>query len=481
MEKLKVVREVLRTVDPNPYRDAVRDAILTDNTKKITALADQSEAATQPPRFIAFFVSYSAIPVERRHELLVIALQREPGDLSVLLELGDICFHYSQYGPREGLRWFQAAVGIAPGKAQPHVGLGWALQDTGDLDGAIVECKEALRIAPTYAHAHVFLGRALLAKGDLDGAIAECKEAIRLAPMYTPSHLGLGKVLANKGDLDGAIAKYKEAIQLDPSFSYSHNGLGWALQLKGDLDGAIAALTTGIRLDPKKANAHHDLGWVLQLKGDLDGAVAAYKEALRLDPKYAPALSNLPKAERMRELLSRLPDVLAGKTAPKDPVEACAFASLWAQPFQKRYAAAVRLYEKAFADNPKLADDLVVGHRYDAACCAALAETGRAVDAADLKPTERSALRGKALDWLRADLALRRKQATSADPAERKLVAGALAHWLQDTDLTGTRPVANRQGWSSEEVAAWDKLWADVRATLAEARQPSSAIKSPKP
>ena len=159
------------------------------------------------------------------------------------------------------------------------------------------------------------------------------------------AHCNLGIVLWDKKDQAGAEAAYREAIRLDPKYANAHYNLGNVLRDKKDQAGAEAAYREAIRLDPKFAWAHCNLGWTLQQEGDLDGAVAEYKEALRIDPKQSNALSNLPKAERMRQVSSRLPDVLAGKAEPETPTEACAFAELCGQPFQKRYAAAARLFE----------------------------------------------------------------------------------------------------------------------------------------
>jgi hypothetical protein len=172
----------------------------------------------------------------------------------------------------------------------------------------------------------------------------------------------------------------------------------------------------------------------------------------------------------MRELLSRLADVVAGKIAPKTPAEGCEFARLCAQPFQKRFSEAVRLYEKAFAAEPKLADHLTAPHRYNAACYAARAARGDGVDA-PADPAERAALRGKALAWLRADLALWKDQVGSKEAKDRQLAASKLAHWLRDSDLSGTRGGPGRIAWSAAERAEWDRLWAEVRSTLAQAQQ----------
>jgi hypothetical protein len=206
----------------------------------------------------------------------------------------------------------------------------------------------------------------------------------------------------------------------------------------------------------------------------LDGAVACYQEALRIDPKQQYAVRNLPQAERMRALLPRLPGVLAGTDRPATAAEALRFAELCEQPFQNRFAAAVRLYDQAFAADPALAAQLVgiQTHRYNPACCAARAGRGDGVDA-PADPGERAALREKALAWLRADLAVRRKQTASSSGSERKAAAAALAHWLGDSDLTATRPGLSRIGLPAAERAEWDAFWADVRSTMAEAGKPA--------
>jgi hypothetical protein len=167
----------------------------------------------------------------------------------------------------------------------------------------------------------------------------------------------------------------------------------------------------------------------------------------------------------MRRLLPRLPEVLAGKAKPTSPAEACDFAPLCIQPFQKRYAAAVRLFDAAFAADPQLAGDLAAGHRYQAACSAALAARGDRADAPN-GMHERKTLRTRALAWLQADLAQCRQQAVSTE-ALRRPTADMLSQWLHDPDLAELRPGSGRGMLPADERSAWDTLWANVRATLA--------------
>jgi tetratricopeptide (TPR) repeat protein len=275
--------------------------------------------------------------------------------------------------------------------------------------------------------------------------------------------------------MERAIKAIKQAIRLDPKYAPAHNHLGIALYAKGDVEGAIACLKQAIRLDPKNAPAHSDLGVALKAKGDVEGAIACYKQAIRLDPNNAMARANLSRAQHVRELLLRLPDVLADKDNPNSPGEACDFARLCAEPFQRRYAAAVRLFEGAFAGDPKLAEDLAASHRYEAACCAALAGCGQGKEAARRDDKENKRLREQALTWLQADLKLHRQNATSTDAARRQSAAAMLTHWLADPDFTGVRAGPGRVAIAAQEQAAWDALWSDVKATLALTRKPPAA------
>jgi tetratricopeptide (TPR) repeat protein len=547
-ERSAAVRSALQALDPDPFRDAVRDAEQGNDAAALVKLADQAVALQQPPGFSAFLGESNAINRERARAVLATAVQRRPGDLGLLMALGGSYQINQREGAEERVGWYQASVAAAPTNssahlnlgnslsdkkdvedaileyrqamlldpksvmphnnlgnalgakgdldgaiaeyrqavvldpklALPHLNLGSALHAKGDLDEAIAEYRQAMRLDPKLAMPHNNLGNALKAKGDLDKAIAEYRQAMRLDPKLALPHNNLGNALHDKGDLDGAIAEFREAMRLDPKFASPHNSLGTALHANGDFDGAIAEFREAMRLDPKFASPHNNLGVILCNKGDLDGAIAEYREALRLDPKQPLALVNLPRAQRMRELLHRLPDVLTGKDKSKGAAEALDFANLCSRPSQKRYAEAARFYAEAFAADPKLAEDSKAGHRYNAACYAALAGCGKDKHAEKQDDKEKARLRGQALEWLRADLVLRRRQAGSVEAVQRQDAAATLAHWLTDTDLSGVRDVEPLKKLPTAEREAWEKLWADVKATRDRAHKaPPNDVKPP--
>jgi hypothetical protein len=155
---------------------------------------------------------------------------------------------------------------------------------------------------------------------------------------------------------------------------------------------------------------------------------------------------------------ARLPAVLQGNDKPANAVEQLSFAELCI--IKKRYSNAARFYTAAFAAQPQLADDLQASHRYNAACYVARAATGKDADAAKLDDKERTLLRQRALDWLRADLI------AWAKTTDRALVQRKLTHWQQDSDLAGVRDKAALAKLPEAEREAWRKLWADVADLL---------------
>ena len=150
------------------------------------------------------------------------------------------------------------------------------------------------------------------------------------------------------------------------------------------------------------------------------------------------------------ELEGRLDQLLSGKARPRDAMERIEFALvLYAK---ARHAESARMYAEAFAEDGALAEDLAEGHRYNAACSASLEAARGGADAAEW--------RGRALEWLRADLAAHEKA-----PSD---LAATLEHWKKDSDLAAVRDRLDEL--PEPEREAWRSLWAAVDQALAVAR-----------
>jgi tetratricopeptide (TPR) repeat protein len=97
------------------------------------------------------------------------------------------------------------------------LGLGMALHDKQDWDGAIAESREALRLDPNEAWAHAVMGMALGGgKGDWQAAVTEERAALRLNPNDDTAHCALGVALEATQNREEALQEYRAARELKP-------------------------------------------------------------------------------------------------------------------------------------------------------------------------------------------------------------------------------------------------------------------------
>jgi serine/threonine-protein kinase len=132
--------------------------------------------------------------------------------------------------------------------------------------------------------------------------------------------------------------------------------------------------------------------------------------------------------------------------------------------------AAARLYARAFAVKPELARNQQAGHRYHAARAAALAGCGQGKDSPMPDAGARARGRRQALTWLRAELSAWTR-GLPGSPSSARRAQQVLAGWLSDPALAGLREAKHVAGLPPEEQAACQRLWADVKALIEQARR----------
>ncbi len=156
--------------------------------------------------------------------------------------------------------------------------------------------------------------------------------------------------------------------------------------------------------------------------------------------------------------------MLRGEDRPKDAADGVGFASLAYD--KKQFAPSARLYAQAFAADPKVAEDLESANRYNAACSAAMAGTGKGEDKPPHDDKEKARWRKQAVDWLKADLARCSEQALAGTPQAKAEVREKLLHWKKDTDLAGIRDATSIKSLPDDEQNTYQALWAEVNQLL---------------
>jgi eukaryotic-like serine/threonine-protein kinase len=476
-----LLSEAARACDPDPWRIKLRTAFeqpdMQARRAALRALAQKANFDDLSP--ISLHLLGSGLEgfgeSELAESVLRKAQQRHPGDVWVNYTLARVLAKQSRGD--EAIRFYTAARAIRPETAH---GLGHALEKRGDRDEAIAVFRDLAALRPGIAEHLSCLGHALKQSGrkreareTFELAVVAGREAVRLKPDSRSAHDGLGYALQAKGQWDEAIASYKKAIELNMNSPRAHFYLGVILfDQKRDYDGAIACFRKAIELNPKAAIAHNNLGSALAIKGQFDEAIDCFKKAIELDPNQANALSNLAAAKRMAPGPEQLTSFLDGKYTPVSNGERLSLAKLCGP--RKLNHTAAGLYAAAFAADPKLADDMRTGRRYNAACFAALAAAGQGEDAAKLDDNERRRLRQQALDWLKANLTFWGNRFNSGPPQPRPGLVKVLSRWQEDPDLAGIRDAAALAKLPADEQKAFTQFWADVAVMLKKAQTPAT-------
>jgi hypothetical protein len=132
------------------------------------------------------------------------------------------------------------------------------------------------------------------------------------------------------------------------------------------------------------------------------------------------------------------------------------------------HSAAAHMAALAMGAEPEPAEEAPRRPRYDPACSAALAGTGKGHDDPPPDDAAREKLRRQALAWLQAELASSRRVLESATREVKAQITRSLRLWKADLDLAGVRDLSLEE-LAEAERAPWRALWAEVDGVLAKA------------
>jgi serine/threonine-protein kinase len=349
-----------------------------------------------------------------------------------------------------------------------------ALLQLGDSRTAVSLLRIAQRLHPEDFWLTSDLGRALEALGpdNLDEAIRFLTAAVSIRPRSAMARSQLGIALSESGRTDEADAMFREAIRLGADNAQTARvALAEVLLDAGQPQDAITVLHEVIRVAPGLPAAHLDLGRALMALGRYEEALGPLGRARELGSRWrrrgpdADAL--LRRCEWLIALEGRLSALLHGDDRPANAAEATGFAELCDR--RGFYATAVRLWEEAFTSPTTREDEPRTSTRFAAVCAAARAGSGQGKDDPPPGDAERSRLRGRARDWLDADLRRWEERIDAGSALAHRLIRPRLTHWKISPELDCVRDPEALAKLPPEERTAWDALWSRVDAVLARA------------
>jgi TolB-like protein/tetratricopeptide (TPR) repeat protein len=141
--------------------------------------------------------------------------------------------------------------------------------------------RSLLQRVPKDADVYIGLGKALEGSGDSDQAEAQFRQAVAAEPAFWNAHSALATYLFDHGRIPESIAEYRKVTALAPSSARAWNNLGGALQMGGEFAAAADAFRHSLTLEPSK-DAYSNLATVYFYLGDFTQAVKYFESAVAL-------------------------------------------------------------------------------------------------------------------------------------------------------------------------------------------------------
>ena len=191
----------------------------------------------------------------------------------------------------------RASLEARRAEAYYHFSLGLQARLTGDTETSLDEYRRAQKLDGSSSAIRVETARLLRESGRLDEALAEAKEAVRLEEDNADAHLILGQLYQLRTEGAGAeqalrraAAEYEQVVRLQPTDGNTIHGLANVYgQLQEHKDAArlwqLFLALDASAFDPQiRFDAQVQLGTQLLAAGDSEAAAAALKKAVEMQP-----------------------------------------------------------------------------------------------------------------------------------------------------------------------------------------------------
>ncbi len=208
-----------------------------------------------------------------------------------------------QKKPEKALEYFQKAIAISPEYGIAHYSLGMAYRDLGKIELA----KEHLALSQKFqyirprfddplmaaiaelnasAATQLKLGVALDDSGDLNGAIAAHLRALEVNPNFAQVHINLISLYARANQPEKAEKHYREAVAINPKLAESHYNFGVLLSSQDKFAEAAKMFLLSAELNPFHAESHQNYAMIIEREGKLDEAEIHFRKAIENKPTF---------------------------------------------------------------------------------------------------------------------------------------------------------------------------------------------------
>jgi uncharacterized protein (TIGR02996 family) len=218
--------------------------------------------------------------------LLTAAVERNPGDDEMRLELADLLLENGNAG--KAAEHLQKLMSRNPGDPRPCVGLAEARFQQQNFSDASSLLERSLELDPRQIRGHLLRGKIEQAQGHRRRAMEDYYQVLAFEPDHVEAKMLLAELHFQQGDARHAAPLLRSIIETAEAANPQR---GWAQWLLGECyarDGrwsdAARALEAGIASRRASHRDWYELADACRRAGDVRGAEQALAQALRLAP-----------------------------------------------------------------------------------------------------------------------------------------------------------------------------------------------------
>ncbi|MCM1321761.1 MAG: tetratricopeptide repeat protein [Bacteroides sp.] len=210
-------------------------------------------------------------------------LKKDPNNIDVLLQLGDVYVRAGQ--DNKALQTYKTINTIDPQNFEAFDSLGGIYRRLGKYEESIAVLERALTLGKNAAAVYYNLGHTYKLMGNYDDAEECFNTVIEENPGDVLAFNHLGAIQALRGNHEKALQTYSRALQLDPNHPVLHYNMALSCEALEKYTDAKAAYENALKSRPGWTEVMEKYAALLLKLKKTNSALRVYRDAIQLDPE----------------------------------------------------------------------------------------------------------------------------------------------------------------------------------------------------
>ncbi len=193
-----------------------------------------------------------------------------PKDWTILDFLGGLNVLKGKFA--DSIPYFDAAIDLCPKQPSPYSNKANALENLGDLKGALACSEQAVSLMPDHPKAMTNKGNILMKLAAYEKALDCFQSALAQSPENPITFVNVARAWNKLGQFDQALALLDRAVAIDPMCAEAFNVKGNSLLFSDQFDEAAAQYDSALKIRPEFDIAKVGKSLTQFWKGDLRAA-----------------------------------------------------------------------------------------------------------------------------------------------------------------------------------------------------------------